>query len=234
MPTKITRLSSTDVANISVLPFEKKRSSLEAIETPRVTWGYQPVSDGLPKILLADTPMFRDLPKGDDEQLIRQIGQSCRRGAAQAEANMAVARAIVEWRNKNSVRGVVVSPEPLRTTADTLRFSADVAAVFEETVYILNLDCRSSMHLSVEGKEFMKSLIHHTARIGDLREAKVAILRTPKAGDGTRRAILEELVGEPQYSLDDILRMVNETYSVWELILRARRTGGAEEAGTLI
>jgi hypothetical protein len=92
-------------------------------------------------------------------------------------------------------------------------------------LFIIALDCRSSMNLTSSGKEFMSSLIHHTARIGDLRDASVAILRTPRIADGQRKAIFEELTGEPRYSLDEVLSMVSETYAIWETILRARASG---------
>jgi hypothetical protein len=174
---------------------------------------------------LAKSDLFGDLPPGDDEQLIQQIIRDCRRGADQQSANSSVARAIVDWRNANAVRGHVVKPEPLRMSVDTLTYCADVAAIYQERAWVLNLDCRAKMSLSADGKEFMKSLIHHTARVGDLRDAGVAILRTPKIGEG-RRAIFEVLAGEPRYSMEQILKMVTETYSLWEALLRARHAGG--------
>ncbi len=194
-------------------------------------WGYQPVVDALPSILLAESSLFGHLPAGDDSELLRLIESSCKKGPSQKAACRAVAEAIIDWRNENGVFGRVVSPEPLRTTVDTLRYCADVAAIHNETAYILNLDCRSKMNLSLQGKEFMKSLIHHTALVGDLRDASVAILRTPVVKKGMRKAVLEELKGEPIYSLEDILRMVNETYSIWELLLRERRSGSGNAAG---
>lgn len=228
---KISRLSSTEVANISVLPTEKKLLALKRVETPKVYWGYQPVSQALPKILLAESPLFGHLPGGSDEELLFSIKRACKSGPNQVTACLAVASAIVDWRERNNVFGRVVSPEPLRTTADTLRYCADVAAIYDGDAYILHLDCRSQMSLSSQGKEFMKSLIFHTARVGDLRDAKVAILRTPLVEKGVRRAILEELDGDPKYSLDQILAMINETYSIWETILRARRSGDGAAVG---
>jgi hypothetical protein len=227
---KITRLSATEVANISTLPVERRPSALMKIEEPGVAWGYAPVVRSLPSILLADTDLFGDLPKGDDEDLIRRILLECKRGAKQKEANGAVARALIEWRNQHNVRGRVVLHEPLRMSVDSLSYCADVVAIYEGRPWVLNLDCRSSLTLTPAGKEFMKSLIHHTALIGDVRSAGVAILRTPSVGAGTRTTVFEVLEGEPQYSLDDILKRVSETYSVWEMILRSRK--GGDEAAT--
>ncbi len=86
------------------------------------------------------------------------------------------------------------------------------------------------MNLKSQGKDFMKSLIHHTALIGDLKEAQVAILRTPKISGGGRTCELEELTGGPKYTLDQVESMVLETYAIWQLILMTRRTDSAKAA----
>ncbi|ODM47754.1 hypothetical protein A9320_22235 [Ruegeria sp. PBVC088] len=86
------------------------------------------------------------------------------------------------------------------------------------------------MTLSVQGKEFIKSLIHHTALIGDLRNAQAALLRVPRTTNGKRRAIFEYLDGEPVFDLEEILQRIQETYSIWEMILRDRREANAAEA----
>jgi|JI7StandDraft_1071085.scaffolds.fasta_scaffold425408_2 hypothetical protein len=171
---RITRLSSIEVANISVLPFEKKHAALVAIETGH-SWGYTPVHDALPKLLLAGGTLFSELPADDDEALVSHVIKSCKRGADQQAANEAVARAILSWRKESGATGRVVVTEPLRMSVDTLKYCADVAVVLDGALYIIALDCRSSLTLKPEGQEFMKSLIHHTARIGDLRDANVAI-----------------------------------------------------------
>jgi hypothetical protein len=225
---KINRLSATEVANISVLPIERRHGALLGIEEPGVGWGYSPVVSALPSILLARSELFGDLPPGDDEELIRRVEQDCKRGSKQVAANSAVARALVKWRNEKHVRGRIVHHEPLRMTVDYLSYCADVVAIFDGRPWVLHLDCRSSMSLTALGKECMKSLIHHTALVGDLREAGVGILRTPNVGVGARRAVFEELTGDPVYSLDEILKRVMETYSVWEMILRARKSGAGK------
>jgi hypothetical protein len=221
---KITRLSSTEVANIAVLPYEKKYAALVQIERGH-SWGYQPVNDALPKLLLASGGLFQHLPPDEDEALVNHIIKCCNRGVEQQVANEAVARAILNWRKKSGATGRLVYPEPLRMTVDTLTYCADVAVVLDGFLYIIALDCRSSLTLKASGQEFMKSLIHHTARIGDLRDAGVAILRTPKSSDGKRTAIFEVLRGEPKYSLEQVLQMITETYTIWETILRARNSG---------
>jgi len=223
---KISRLSSTDVANIATLPWEKKKKELERIEVPRVNWGYEPVTSALPKLLLAEPSLpFEQLPAGDDEKLIQQIIRRCKHHTDQRTANAAVARAIVEWRNANRVRGIKVQPEPLRTSTDTLRYCADVAVILNEALCVFHLDCRSSMGLTVNGKEFMKALSHHTALIGDLRAAEVGILRTPKSGPEARKAIFEPLRGDPSFTMEQVEEMILETYRVWELILKSRQSG---------
>ena len=156
--------------------------------------------------------------------------KSCKSGPTQKAACGAVAKAIIQWRNTNEVVGRNVSPEPLRMSVDTLHYCCDVAPVVGDRLFILHLDCRSSMSLNAAGKEFMKSLIHHTARIGDLRDAAVGILRTPKTSHGDRKAVLEELSGDPVFSLEEILSMTEETYAIWELILRERRSGSESVA----
>ncbi len=226
---KITRLSSTEVANIATLPIERRNSALLKIENPSVWWNYSPVVNALPKILLASSPLFGDLQSGDDNVLVQSIVRECKSGVAQSNACEGVARALIDWRNENSVVGRIVRSEPLRLTVDTLRYCSDVVAVIDAQAYVLNLDPRSKMTLSAGGKEFIKSLIHHTALIGDLRDARAALLATRSIGDGNRVAKFEVLDGEPFYSLDDILSRINETYSIWELILRNRRDAAAKD-----
>lgn len=231
MPSRITRLSATEVANISPLQTSQKIKALHAVEVPKVFWGYNPVVNALPKLLLAASPLFGNLPGGSDEDLIEQIRKACRSGPVQAAANVAVAEAIVSWRNENRVRGVVIHPEPYRSSADAIRFCADVAVIADGQLYVINLDCRSQMNLGGLGKEFMKSIMHHTALIGDLKGAKVAILRTPKISARLRKASLEVLEGQPTYTLNQVDQMVMETYSIWETILMARRSEQNSETG---
>jgi hypothetical protein len=207
----------------------KKRQQLEKIETPKVFWGYGPVYAAFPKLLLVRSGLFGDLPKDSDAAVLSEIRRACR-SDAQEDANLAVANAIIEWRYKNNARGVIVSPEPFRSTTGSIKFCADVAVIVNGELYVINLDVRSTMNLSSGGKELMKSLIHHTALIGDLKSAKVAILRTPKVGKGVRRCDLEQLSGEPKYSLDKVESMVLETYAIWETILMARRSDKSKAA----
>lgn len=229
MPSKITRLSPTDVVNISALPSGKKRSYLEALETPNVFWGYKPVYDAFPKILMVNGGLFSELPKDSDEAILAEIKRACHRDE-QEEANVAVAVAIMKWRDNCGARGVLVSPEPFRSTTGSIKFCSDVAVVMDSTLFVINLDVRSNMNLSLGGKELMKSLIHHTALIGDLKEAKVAILGTPKISKGVRKCGLEVLEGEPVHTIDEVENSILETYSIWELILMSRRSGTEEAA----
>lgn len=224
---KIARLSSTEVANISALPIDRRREQLLKIEQPKVFWGYPPVERALPKLLLAESPLFGKLAAGSDEALLDAIERDCKSGPAQAKACRAVGRAIVDWRNANNVTGRVVHVDPLRTSVDTLKYCADVVAILDGEIFVIYLDPRSSLNLTLMGREFINSLIHHTALIGDLRDATPAILRTPKASDEIRRAVFEPMSGEPKFSLDEIMTRVTETYSIWETILRTRRAEGS-------
>jgi len=207
------------------MPIARRHSALLEVEEPSIFWGYPPVTNALPKLLLARAELFGDLPPGNDEELIKQIEQQCRSRPKQVAANSAVARAIIEWRNEEKVFGRIVQHNPLRMSVDTLRYCADVVAVKNSKAWVLNLDCRSSLVLSGEGREFIKSLIYHTALIGDLRDAGAAILRVPSIGNGKRKVIFEEFSGDPKFSLDEILKRVRETYAIWELIQRDRKTG---------
>ena len=227
---KITRLSSTEVANTSVLPIEKRLEHLQSIEKPKVFWNYGPVEAALPKLLLADCGLFGSLEKGDDELLIQSVEKACK-SSQQANACEQVSRAIVNWRNENNASGRIIRPEPFRSTVDTLRYCCDVAVVVDGSLWVVYLDPRSSMVLSSVGREFIKSLIHHTALIGDLRDARVAILRTPSVSKGRRVARFEELTGEPYFSMEEIIKRVVETYSIWETVLRSRRVAAEVSKG---
>jgi hypothetical protein len=220
---KITRLHPIEVANVSVLPFEKKLPTLLAIEQPAVFWGYEPVHVNLPKLLLADSGLFGRLPPDPDKVLLDTVVRACKKGANQIAACSAVAKAILDWRNENSVTSRIVTSEPFRTTVDSLHYCSDVVPIIGSSPVIIYLDCRAKMAFTPLGREFIKSLIHHTARIGDLRDARVAVLRVPKAASGVRKCHLEYLEGEPKFSLDELNRMVIETYSVWQQILETRR-----------
>lgn len=213
--------------NTSVLPLEKRKTHLLKIETPKVWWGYGPVISALPKLLLTRGELFGDLPPDNPEQLYAAVRKSCKSGTDQQEACVSVAKAIHEWVVEKEAFGRAVAIDPLRTTADSLKYCADVVLILKGQIHVLNVQPRSVMTYSSEGKELMKSLIHHTALIGDLRTARPSILQTPKQSDGTRKAILETLEGRPRYSLQEIIKRVNETYAIWETILRSRVTGDA-------
>ncbi|MEL6913651.1 MAG: hypothetical protein AAFP13_04055 [Pseudomonadota bacterium] len=229
MSSKISRLSPTDLVNNAALPTTKKWSHLESLETPKVFWGYQPVHAAFPKILAVSSGLFGVLRPDTDEAILSGIRRACHRDE-QETANIAVAQAIMEWRDQTGARAVIANPEPFRSTTGTIKFCADVAVIVGGELFVVNLDVRSTMNLTNGGKQMMKSLIHHTALLGDLRSAKVAILKTPRVSAGLRKCEIEELVGSPAYSLDEVERAVLETYSIWELILMRRRAEAAKKA----
>lgn len=220
---KITRLHPTEVANISVLPTEKKLPALLGVEKPAVRWGYQPVHKNFPKLLLANTELFSSLPPDPDKAVLKSVQDLCKNGAAQIAACTTVAEAILKWRKLNKFSSRIVYSEPFKTTVDTLHYCSDVVPIIDGHPVIISVDCRAKMSFTSLGREFMKSLIHHTARIGDLRDARVAVLRVPKQSDGTRKCILEYLEGEPAFSFDEINQMVLETYTLWQHVLEERR-----------
>lgn len=227
---KITRLTSIEVANACALPFDKRKEYLLSIEKSKVYWGYSPVIAALPKLLFAEAELFGDLPLGDKKSLLDQIGKTCTSGAKQRNACVEVSRAILEWAETNEIKSRIYHHEPLRLSVDTLRYCADLALIRDGQLFVISLDPRSSLTLTVGGKEFIKSLIHHTALLGDLRSAKAALLRTPSIGKGQRKAVFEELNGTPNLDLEEILERVNQTYSIWEAILRSRAAAAAKEA----
>jgi len=88
------------------------------------------------------------------------------------------------------------------------------------------------MNMTGAGREFMKALIHHTALIGNLSSAEVAILSTPAITKGVRKAVFEPLDGDPLYTLDELQEMIIETYAILELVQRARRSDGSDGAAS--
>jgi len=227
MPTKINRLSPFEVANNAMLPTTKKRANLAEVETPEVFWNYDPVHAALPKLLLSAGRLFSwDLPSGDDEALIQNVERLCKSGPAQAENCTSVARAVIDWRNATGARGVLLEPAPIpyRNSAATLQFTESVSVVVNGQQYLIYFDYRSQMNLNRSGIAVVQSLIWHTNKIAERRNAKIAILRTPRVAKGKRKAVFDVLDGTPLLTLDELDRQISEVFSIWEIIQMARRT----------
>lgn len=233
MTSKITRLSPTDLANDAALPTALKRPHLERIENPDVFWNLDPVRSHFPKIVLAEPSLPLLLEAGKDEALIQLVSSACKRGEDQRTACVAIATALISWRTKNNVRGVFppVAILPYRSTVDVVYFAENLVLVIDGVLYIVALDLRANESLTLSGREVVKSLLWHTARIGSLKSAKIALLRTPSVGKGQRKVIFEVLEGEPKFSLDELDRMILESYSIWQLILMARRAASSDGKG---
>mgnify|MGYP005998712357 CR=1 FL=1 len=113
---------------------------------------------------------------------------------------------------------------------DELQFASPFAVILNGELFLTSSDPRSHLTLTALGQEFVKSLIWHTARVGNMRDAKVALLRTPSAGAGKRLVRFDVLEGPPRYSLDQIDDMILETYRIWELIQMERRASSQDTA----
>lgn len=218
------------MANNGPLAFSKKKADLERVEDPHVTWGYDPLRRGLAGLLQATGDMFSAVgveTKYSDERVLAALSSACKKDERQRKACLSSATVLLEWRDVCKMRAVRLDPAPLpyKTPVDQLQFAHDVALIADEKIFLFYFDPRSSLTLTDPGREFVKSLMWHSARIGNVRDAQIALLQTPSSRGGRRTVRFDILEGEPLYSLDAIDEMILETYRVWELILMERRRG---------
>jgi hypothetical protein len=230
MPSKITRLSSTDVANNAALPTSLKRSHLEGIEVPPVFWNLDPVRRNLPSIMRADPSLPLELFAGCDEALVAKVLSECGKWEEQRNTCEAITRALVQFRNERGVTAATpeVSVTPFRLTSDTIYFAENIVLRIDGVSYLVSLDLRSNSALTRLGREVVNSAIASRSRVGEFREMRIAILRTPNVGAGLRQAIFEIQPSEPRFGSDELDRMFSETYSIWELMLMARRSSASD------
>lgn len=226
MPSKITRLSPIELANNAALPSALKRQHLESIETPKVFWNVDPIRSNFASVMRADPALPLDLSAGSDEALIAKILGDCGKSEEQRNACEAIARAMIEFRNKSNLCAAVPdeSVTPYRLTTDTIYFAENILLKIDGVVYLVALDLRATSGLTKIGREVVNSAIFSRSKLGSFRNTKVAVLRTPSIRKGARKAILEVQPSEPMFSADRLDAMFAETYAIWELMLMARRS----------
>ena len=233
---KTRRLPITDLARISVKPYDLRRHALMQVKGGGGGPNYNPARREFPGIVNRQPGMFeaaRD-PWGVVEENIKK---ACRSGE-EVELNVPVAKQLYRYCEEYEVRALELDAFPISfSVGPKLLAWSPAIFVYPDRITIPFLDLRRGKCLTREGQRFVFSLQHHAVRVNnpDYSDVGLEIFKFEPDEDRTIVPIAED--DRWLFSYDQLEQMISETQLLWFDVLEGReedrrKSGG--EPGTLL
>ncbi|SHG33183.1 hypothetical protein SAMN02745157_4038 [Kaistia soli DSM 19436] len=233
-------IPETDLARITVLPWDRQRSELEHLKVSFSPYSYGSVRGVSGDILNISTIMLGATARPAWQIIAREIERNCRRGEDEIAANLAVGRALYQFSEKHSVHGRREEFFPLTVGVFAkLRYWSQAVVSIDGRPSVVHIDPRKSSALDARSRRFVFSVMHQRIRLADpdFTEVTLGIMQVPKRADGSRQAELHVNTDVELYDFEALDQMITTTYEIWWDILaerEAKRRGdGSGEAGPL-
>lgn len=218
-------LPDIDLARIAPQQKDMKRASLEQMRSGRPPFSYKPVRSCYDDIFNIqpglDFGAATPTPWSTIEHMLTRRSTS----AIEFEHNKRVARGLYDFATSGEVIGRKHEFFPLAMGAGrkiTLWNSMVVA--INDAPYAIFIEPRSTRGLTTEGRRFAFSMMHERIRAADedFAEIGLAIIRFGDPSEGTRAARQYTDKDVTLYNLDELERMVAETYDMWREVCDER------------
>jgi len=232
-------LPDTDLARIAPLPTDQKRNALEALHLGRPPYRYTPVRASFSDILNLEAGMF-DPGRVPFDKIKAEIRKKSWNDQEEA-ANVRVAEGLYDFVTAHKLRGRRhdFSPFAIGVGASVVYWHSAILLVDGQPL-IPFFDPRRSKLLTSLGRQFAFSMMHQRIREGspDFEEVRFGIFQFEKTAKGPRPPQLHTDLGVKLFSLDQLERMVAETYKIWREVCEGReaemRRRGGGGGGTLL
>ena len=234
---KTRRLPITDLARISVQPYELRRPALMQVKGGGGGANYNPTRGQFPGIVNRQPGMF---PADRDSWSVlkESISRACR-SSEEIELNLPVAKQLFDYCDENMIRALELEGFPISfSVGPKLQAWSPALFIYGDKITIPFLDLRRrGKRLTREGQRFIFSLQHHALRVNnpDYADVSLEIFKFSDNDLRTIRPIVED--NRWLYSYDQLENMICETQLLWFDVLagredEAKKSGG--EKGSLL
>lgn len=218
-------LPDIDLARIAPQPNAQKRKSLEFMRSGRPPFSYKPLRSCYDDIFNIQPDLdFGRAPATSWAVIDAELTKRCRT-EVELVHNQRVARGLHDFATSGRVIGRKHEFFPLAMGAGRkVTFWQSMVIAIDEAPYAIFIEPRRTRGLTAEGRRFAFSMMHERIRAADEDFAKVglAIVRFDNPNENRRAARLYTDNGVTLYTLDELERMVAETYEMWREVCEER------------
>jgi hypothetical protein len=214
-------LPETELANWAFLPAADKRRALEAFARPKMIPGtYQPFREVFPDTVNQQLPLFRDgLTRSSWDAVEARLIKACKGRDDLLRMNRQILAATHKYAEEVGIAANALDVLPLRIDGVDYSFGLNLLFRYRGNATIVFLDMRKSNGLSIAGRNFVFSALHHRFREAyvDLIGVQAQIWRYRRNKDRTLVPIFE---GGEILRWDDMVDAVHETHRIWDEVKR--------------
>ncbi|MCR2832580.1 type VI toxin-antitoxin system SocB family DNA replication inhibitor toxin [Parerythrobacter lacustris] len=221
------RLPETDLANWGFMETSQKRSALETFVKPKqIVGSYEPFRRVFPDAINQQFPLFGEALSGSAwDEVQKRLVRECKGDAQRIAMNKAILSSTHAYAVSNGIAAMGLDVTPLRFFGGTsYGFGLNLLIRYHSHASIVFLDMRKTNGLSISGRRFVFSAMHHRFREAypDLVSADLEIwrYRNNKSRDLVCMRPTGDLLG-----WDEMVHDVVETHQIWESV----RRGGSDE-----
>jgi hypothetical protein len=214
-------LPETELANWAFLPAADKGRALEAFARPKMIPGtYQPFREVFPDTVNQQLPLFRDgLTRSSWDAVEARLIKACKGRDDLLRMNRQILAATHKYAEEVGIAANALDVLPLRIDGVDYSFGLNLLFRYRGNATIVFLDMRKSNGLSIAGRNFVFSALHHRFREAyvDLIGVQAQIWRYRRNKDRTLVPIFE---GGEILRWDDMVDAVHETHRIWDEVKR--------------
>jgi len=218
-------LPDIDLARIAPQSRDKKRKSLEDMRAGRPPFSYKPLRSCFDDIFNIQPELDFGAAAPTPWATIEAALAKRSADANEFEHNKRVARGLHDFATSGRVIGRRHEFFPLAMGAGRkVTYWQSMIIAIDDAPHAIFIEPRCKLGLPSEGRRFAFSMMHERIRAADedFAEIGLAILRFDAPNEGRRAARLYTDKGLPLYSLDQLERMVAETYAIWREVCEER------------
>jgi len=229
-------LPDIDLARIAPQPRDMKRKSLEQQRSGRPPFSYKPLRSCYDDIFNIQPDLdFGAAPPTPWEKIERELSKRSA-DPDEFEHNKRVARGLHDFATSGRVIGRKHEFFPLAMGAGRkVTYWQSMVIAIDGESHAIFIEPRRTRGLTAEGRRFAFSMMHERIRAADedFAEIGLAIVRFDDPSEGRRAARLYTDKGVTLFSLDELERMVAETYEMWREVCEEReRAARGRPTGT--
>jgi hypothetical protein len=218
-------LPDIDLARIAPQPKDMKRRSLEQMRGGRSPFSYKPLRSCYDDIFNIQPDL--DFGAASPTPWATIERELAKRSAdpTEFEHNKRVARGLYDFATSGRVIGRKHEFFPLAMGAGRkVTFWQSMIIAIDNAPHAIFIEPRRTRGLTAEGRRFAFSMMHERIRAADEDFAQVglAIVRFDAPNEDRRAARLYIDNGVALYTLDELERMVAETYEMWREVCEER------------
>jgi len=217
-------LPDTDLARITTLPVKLQEKALRQIRDGRPPFSYQPMRSALHDILNVQPAMFSKVSATPWNKIEALLKNTCR-SADELKANLRTASALYEFANAANIYGRRHDFYPIQMgPGHRITFWFSMVISFHGLPLVPFVDPRRSKSLTREARRFAFSMMHERIRAAepDFADVRFGIFQFKDEGDEAQQAVLHTDEGLDLLSMEEMERMVSQTYELWQEICSER------------